>query len=133
MKGDLALDTIVGWIILLVMAVVVIGIIFHYSDTAKNILVTDPEEQPEAESFEYEVISESQMKTLIQSCWAKTGENFNKDFICFIVKGDMSSIAPEYLEGEQEGYTVVMDEFDNTKTMATIEFEDIGNKVIVKT
>ena len=133
MKGDLALDTTVSWLILLVMAVVVIGIIFNYGSAAGGMMEIEDKNQPEAQYFEYDVVSESQMETFIQSCWAKTGEDFNKDgFICFVIKGDMSSISAKNLEGEFDGYEVVMDEFDNSKTIATVMFEDVGNKVIVR-
>ena len=133
MKGDLALDTIVSWLILLVMAAVVIGIIFNYGSAAGSMLETEDKNQPEAEYFEYDVVSESQMNTFIQSCWAKTGEDFNKDgFICFVINVDMRSIGTKNLEGKFDGYEVVMDEFNNSKTQVTIIFEDVGNKVIIK-
>ncbi len=132
MKGDLALDTVVSWIILLVVAMVVIGIIFHFSEQAKQTLTTDSEKHLETEYFESDLFSESQIKTYLQLCWAKTGENFNKDFICYILKGDMSSVDPANLEGEYEGYRVIAEEFNTSIPIATIMFEDVGNKVIIK-
>jgi hypothetical protein len=132
MKGDLALDTIINWIILLVVAGVVIGIIFYYSDEIKGSLSSLSEkENPETELFEAEYFSESQVNTYIELCWAKTGEKFNKDFMCYILKGDLSSITPSELEGEFDGYKVIAD-FNNSRKILVIRFEDIGNKIIVE-
>ncbi len=132
MKGDLALDMVVGWIILLVVAGVVIGIIFYYADEIKGAFSSLSEEKnPEAEYFKAESFSDSQIKTYIELCWSKTGEKFNKDFICYVLKGDISSIKPSDLEGDFEGYRVITD-FNNSKAILTIMFEDIGNKIIIK-
>ncbi len=132
MKGDLALDMVVGWIILLVVAGVVIGIIFYYADEIKGSFSSLSEEKnPEAEYFEAESFSGSQIKTYTELCWSKTGEKFNKDFICYVLKGNISSIKPSDLEGDFEGYRVITD-FNNSKAILTIMFEDIGNKIIIK-
>jgi hypothetical protein len=129
MKGNLALDTIVGWIILLVAAGVVIGLIFHYSGILPPII--NPTENPETEYVEAKSFSESQIDTYARLCWDKTGETFNKDFICYVLKGNIAYINPKDVEGDFGDYVIVAN-FNNTKAILTIRFEDIGNKIIIE-
>ncbi len=131
MKGDLALDTVVGWVILLVVAGVVIGLIFSFSDQIAEMLNINSEEKShEAEYMTSASFSESQVRTYIEICWSKTGERFAKDFICYTLDGDISAVNPGALAGAYDGY-VVESTFDNTKGILIIRFEDIGNKIIL--
>ena len=130
-KGDLALDTVVGWVILLVVAGVVIGLSFGFSDQIKEMLNIGSEEKfHESEYLESVSFSESQVGTYIEICWSKTGERFAKDFQCYILNGDISAVNPANLAGIYDGY-VVESSFDNTKGILIIRFEDIGNKIIL--
>ncbi|MCK4729966.1 MAG: hypothetical protein KAT28_01465 [Candidatus Aenigmarchaeota archaeon] len=130
-KGDLALDTIVSWIILLVVAGVVIGLIFGFSDQIKVILNLESEEKSyDTEYMTSASFSESQVGTYIEICWSKTGERFTKDFICYTLEGNISAVNPVTIAGAYDGY-VVESNFDNTKGILIIRFEDIGNKIIL--
>ena len=132
MKGNLALDTIMMWIILLVVAGVAIGIIFHYSSEIKSAFTgLGEEEPPETEMFEADIFSESQIKTYIELCWEKTGDRFNENFICYILKGSIAHINPKEFEGNYEDYQVISN-FNSSKGILTIRFEDIGNKIILE-
>lgn len=132
MKGDLALDTVVNWLILLVVAGVVIGIIFTYSDKINEILFSNQvQPTPETQYIEAQSFPESQIKTLVDLCWSKTGEDYYKDFVCYILKGNLNSINASNIQGVFEGYVVITD-FNNSRDMLTIRFEDVGNKIIVQ-
>ncbi len=132
MKADLALDTVVGWIVLLVVAGVVIGLIFSFSDQIAEMLNINSEEKShDTEYVTSASFSESQIKTYIEICWSKTGERFTKDFVCYVLNGNMSSVNPVALSGNYGDYTVEAT-FDNTQGMVMIMFKDIGNKIILK-
>ena len=131
MKGDLALDTVVGWVILLVVAGVVIGLIFGFSDQIAEMLSIESEEKAHATEYMTSTsFSESQVRTYIEICWSKTGERFAKDFRCYILDGDISALNSGVLAGTYDGYAVEAN-FDNTKGILVIMFEDIGNKIIL--
>ncbi|RLI99492.1 MAG: hypothetical protein DRP06_03350 [Candidatus Aenigmatarchaeota archaeon] len=130
-NGDLALDTVVGWIILLVVAGVVIGLIFGFSDQIAEMLnINNEEKSHDTEYMTSASFSESQVKTYIEICWSKTGERFAKDFTCYTLDGDISTVNPATIAGTYDGY-VVESSFDNTKGILIIRFEDIGNKIIL--
>lgn len=132
MKGDLALDTVVGWIILLVVAGVVIGLIFSFSDQIAEMLnINSGEKSHETEDITSASFSESQIRTYIEICWSKTGERFAKDFTCYNLYGDISAVNPSTIAGAYDGY-VVESNFNNTKGILVIRFEDIGNKIVLK-
>ena len=134
MKG-LALESIVKWVILLVAAGVIINLLFFFSDEIKRFIRSQMEEgeEPQTEIVEAQAFTTSQVLTYIRACWDKTGERFEKDVICYILKGDMSNVDPALLVTAVEPpATVDVSKFDPTKGVAIIRFEDIGNKIVVE-
>jgi Flp pilus assembly pilin Flp len=135
MKG-MALETVVQWIILSVVAMVVIGLVFTFSDDIKrafkNIMNKD-EQGVKTEIVESETFTTSQIKTYITACWSKTGEKYEGDVICYILKGDVSGVDGNTLKDALESPAEVdINKFDSSKTGTIIRFEDIGNIVYVE-
>lgn len=133
MKG-LALETVVKWIILLVVAGVVINLIFFFSEDIKRFLeVHMGREGVKAEVIESEEFSTSQLKTFIRACWEKTGETFREDVVCYILRGSVSGVDPTALKNALEPpASVDVSNFDPSKKVTLIRFEDVGNRVIVE-
>lgn len=133
MKG-LALETIVRWIILSVVAVVVIGLVIFFSDDIKRIIgdwfnrKDNKTEIVEADSF-----STSQVVTYIKSCWGKTGEKFDDDMVCYILKGDVNGVDVGLLSGSLDPPAQVNTEgFETDKDTTIIRFVNLGNIVYVE-
>jgi len=133
MKG-LALETVVRWIILLVVAAVVISLVlFFYNDIKRFVKSWLEGEKPKAEVIEASKFSTSQVITYIKACWDKTGERFDENIVCYILKGDVSGVDTDLLQNAlRSPAQVETSKFDPTKNVTIIRFEDIGNKVIVE-
>ena len=132
MKG-LALETVVKWIILIVVAGVVINLLFFFSDEIKNIIWGyTKEEKPEAEIVESTGFSEAQIKTYMRACWDKTGEKFQEDVVCYILKGNVSGVNSNVLRNVDYPASVDISKFIPSNNVTIIKFEDVGNKIIVE-
>ncbi len=134
MKG-LALETVVQWIILLVVATVVISLVLYFSDEIKMYVENwmKPDEGPKAEIIDSSQFSTSQVKTYMRACWDRTGERFKKDVICYILKGDVGSVNVDDLKNAVESpASVDTSKFEQLKNVTIIKFEDVGNKIIVE-
>lgn len=133
MKGHLALETVVVWVILLVVIGVVTGIIFYYSSEIKGALKgLEKEEDSKTEMLEAESFSASQIQTYIELCWEKAKKEDFEEIVCYVLKGNISSIDPLKLEGDYGKYRVISN-FDNTKSLLVIRFEGLGeNRIILE-
>lgn len=133
MKG-LALETIVKWVILLTLAVVVINLILFFSDEVKRFIEGLFKAKGwKTEKIEAKEFSTGQLIAFIKACWDRTGENFHEDVVCFILKGDVSKVDKDILKNAITPPPVVnVDNFDTTKKITIIRFEDIGNVVVVE-
>jgi hypothetical protein len=134
MKG-LALETVVQWIILLVVATVVISLVLYFSDEIKMYVESwmNPGEGPKAEIIESSQFSTSQVKTYMRACWDRTGERFKKDVVCYILKGDVSGVNADDLKNAVETpASIDTSKFEQLKNVTIIKFEDVGNKIIVE-
>lgn len=134
MKG-MALEVVVQWIILSVVAAVVIGLVFTFSDDIKRYLgnILNKNKEIKTEIIESEKFSTSQVITYMTSCWSKTGEKFEEDVICYILKGDVSTVDKTLLEDSLESpANVDASKFDPSKSTTIIRFEDIGNIIYVE-
>jgi len=132
MKG-LALETVVKWIILIVVAGVVINLLFFFSDEIKNIIWGYTEEKIKTEDIESNEFSTAQVKAYIRICWGKTGERFQEDFVCYILRGSVINVNPTSLTNAVEPPAYVdISKFNINEDMTIIKFEDVGNKIIVE-
>lgn len=134
MKG-LALETVVKWIILLVVAGVVINLVLFFSDRIVIFIrgFMEPDKTPKTDIIESDQFSTAQVKTYMRACWDKTGERFDMDVICFVLKGDMSGVDKDSLANAADPpASVDVAKFDKSKNMAVVRFEDIGNRIILE-
>lgn len=136
MKGQgMALDTVVKFIILIVVALVVIGLVIYFSDDIKNYLKNwlGKSNEVKVQKIEADSFSTTQVMTYIRGCWDMTGENFHEDVTCYILVGDLSGV-DKYALGNTLSSPAEADvsKFDPSKTMVIISFEDVGNIVHVE-
>lgn len=134
MKG-LALETVVKWIILLVVAGVVINLILFFSDSIVIFIrgFMQPDKTPKTDIIESNQFSTAQVKTYMKACWDRTGERFDEDVICFVLKGDMGNVDKDSLTNAIDSPALVdVSKFDKSKNVAVIRFEDIGNRIILE-
>jgi hypothetical protein len=132
MKG-MALETVVQWIILIVVAGVVLNLIFFFSDDIKRIIGGFTKgNEPKPIEVEADKFSTSQVKTYMRACWDKTGERFQEDMICYLLRGDVSGVDPKSLADIGYNVTVDTSKFIRTQKVTIIRFQDVGNKIIVE-
>ena len=134
MKG-LALETVVTWIILLVVAAVVISLVLYFSDEIKMYLENwmKGNDEPKTEIIESPQFTTSQVKTYMRACWDRTGETFRKDVVCYILKGNVNGvIAGDLTNAVEQPASVDTSKFDRFKSVTIIKFEDVGNKIIIE-
>lgn len=92
-----------------------------------------PDEGPKTEIIESNQFLTSQVKTYMRACWDRTGERFKKDVVCYILKGDVSSVNADDLKTAVESpASVDTNNFEQSKSVTIIKFEDVGNKIIVE-
>ena len=133
MKG-LALESVMQWIILLVVAGVVISLVLYFNDEIKMYVENWFKEKPvKAEIIEANQFSTSQVMTYMRACWDRTGERFKEGVICYILKGSVSNVDSALLTNAvSEPASVDINKFDPSKNVTMIRFEDVGNKIIVE-
>jgi len=134
MKG-MALEVVVKWIILSVVALVVIGVVMFFADEIKEYVkeMFGNNKDVKTEKITAEKFSESQIKTYIQSCWDKTGDKYEGDVICYILKGDVSGVDVDVLQNSLSDQDLVdLVDFDPSITTTTIRFVGIGNTIYVE-
>jgi len=134
MKG-MALEMVIKWIILSVVALVVIGVVMFFADEIKEYVkeMFGNNKDVQTEKIVAAKFSTSQIKTYIQSCWDKTGDKYKDDVICYILKGDVSDVDVDVLQnslGNQDLVDLV--DFDPSITTTTIRFVNIGNTIYVE-
>ncbi len=136
MSKGLALETVVKWIIYIVVAGVVINLVFFFYDDVKRYIETSVfkrEKDVQTEKIEQDSFSAVEVRIFVRACWDKTGERYEKDVICYILKGDVSGVDGSDLVGAVDSPAQVdVTEFDNSATSTIIRFEDISNKIIVE-
>jgi len=135
MKG-LALETVVKWIIYIVVAGIVINLVFYFYGDIKRYLkdnVLTKEKGVKTEMEEVGICSNNQLRIYMRSCWDKTGEKYDEDVICYILKGDFSNVDTDQLStAVEDPASVDLYEFDTSKNSVIIKFEDIGNKIVLE-
>lgn len=133
MRG-LALEYVVKWIILLVVALVLINLVIYFSDEIKTFLTNWMEkERPKAEVVEASKFSTAQLITYIKACWDKTGETFKTDVVCFVLKGDVNGVDKNLLLGAVDyPASVDVSGFDTSKKMTLIRFVWGVKKIVVE-
>lgn len=132
MKG-MALETVIQWIILIVVAGVIFNLIFFFSDEVKRVIGQFTKgEKPKTETINSNVFSTSQIKTYMKSCWDKTGEKFQEDLTCYILRGDVNGVDPNSLMDIDYPANVDISNFYLDEKVTIIKFEDVGNKIILE-
>ena len=134
MKG-LALESIAKWVIILVVVGVVVNLLLFFSDEIKRFIKSSFEEKGEVkpEIIEASKFTTSQLIIYIKSCWDKTGEKYEGNAVCYILKGNVSSVDESLLEEcLKPPATIDLSKFDKTKNVTIIRFEDIGNRIVVE-
>lgn len=132
MRKGLAFEYIVKIMILLVVAAVVFNIIFFFSsDIKKAVSEKLFGEKKKMETLEKESgsFSTSQVKNYVKSCWLKTGSDHRQNEICFILKGNVSSVDKNKLKSVKGPGEVDVSEFDKSKNITFVKFKDLGNVV----
>lgn len=131
----LSLEYVVKVLILTVVAVVIIGIITTFSSdiqlNIKKLFFEDEESKRVKTEAITSTFTTTQVKNYIKSCWRKTGEDYQEDVICYILKGDLSPVDKTSLRNVDD-INVEVGNFNPDSGVATIKFIDIGNKVIVE-
>ena len=134
MKG-LALETIVKMGILLVTAFVIILLIMTFSDDIKFFLndLFSKEKQYETQRIEAVQFSTGQIIAYIKSCWSKTGDQYRKDFVCFVLKGDISSVQTSSLINVLDPpASVDVSNFNIFGTTTIVRYQYLDRKIIVE-
>ena len=121
------LEVVVKFIILLVVASILIGVIFHFANKIKS--EVGGEEKPEIKIIEVEKISQAQFNTYVQSCYY-TCKPIEKGIItCYVLSGDFSGIDIEKIDKEIK---VFAPEFDKSKPVAVIKCDAELDLVIIE-
>lgn len=129
----LALESVVKFIIMIAAASVLLSLVLYFSEEIKSFIghKLHKDEKVQTKLIEVSSFTYSQLASYIISCWDKTGEDYNEDVICYILKGDMSSVSSSDIENTID-VPVDLSEFDNTKDIAIIEFDSLGKVIVVK-
>ncbi len=129
----LALESVIKVVIFTATALVLLNLLLYFSGAIKNFLHSElkPEEKVEAELIEAQSFSSAQIASYINSCWDRTGEYYKGDAVCYILKGDMSSVSVSEVKALVKINTDLSG-FDPSKNIAIIEFRDLDNKIVVK-
>lgn len=130
----LALETIVKLMILLVLALVVSNLIIYFSNSLKKFIGSHFEKKEfETETIESKEFTTQQLMTYIRTCWHRTGEKFDKDVICFILKGDVSKVKKDDLIYAVEFPAVVdVSNFDPIQKVTIIRFQHLGKVIVIE-
>ena len=137
-KGALALETIVVWIILMVAAAVIIGLVLLFSDEIKVYLGNIFKKGGEFKTDRVEVTSFStyNINTYIAGCWDRTGVKFHEDVICYILDGDVSGVDLRALalppDAISAGATLDIINYDITKPITVVRFKQVTLTVVVE-
>jgi hypothetical protein len=139
MKG-LALDYIVQWIILLVLAMVVISIIIYFSDDIKKFInkLMGKQEVKARDIKQTEPFSSGQILAYAFSCWDETGEKYGEDATCFHLYGNFSKvdkdwIKKQFLQRYPEGRPKIdLSNFDTSKDYAIVKFRELDYAIVVE-
>lgn len=135
-KGFLALEYVVKLAILLVVAFVVINLIFYFSGETKT-WVTDLF-FPKEEKVETEIVkpvfpfTNNQVKSYVKSCWDKTGEDYDKDVVCYNLKGDFNKVDWQINKLKPGGINLKLKGPFPQKGIVMVRFKDIGDKIILE-
>jgi len=130
MKG-LALDYVILLIILLATALVVISLVVYFSDSIKRFIQSKTSgNKIEAQTIEATSFSTEQLATYARACWDKTGENYREDAVCYILRGDMSSVDTAALESLVS--FPLEANFDPSKNIVVVKYAYIGHKIVME-
>ena len=148
MKGDMALDYVFKVLITVVTIAVVIGLIIHFVDEIKkaiadficNVTGTCGKMQKFPKTINQDSFTTAEVVNYIDSCLSTESalpENQQKDIVCYILfskttfesSGVTASSLQQSLPQSLVGSVVVQTDFSHD--YLRIQFQDLGNKIIV--
>ncbi|MGC9310127.1 MAG: hypothetical protein ACP5E4_00190 [Candidatus Aenigmatarchaeota archaeon] len=132
MKGDLSIEYVGKWVVLIIVLAVCLLLLKSFSDSSEGYLKDISEEEYNTSSVTSESFSQSQMELYVRSCWLRAQESNEKDRLCYILEGNMDGIDAQTLEEEFEEYGLDASGFDRKKAVATIEYSHIFRKIVLK-
>ena len=141
-KGQMALETIFKLLILLVAVIVIVGLIMRFSDDVRNVvkefvnkLFGKPPTQEFPKQIEKDSFSSGEIASYVESCYTaitSLAETDQKDTNCFLLVGRnfesvgiLDKVSPTIRDH-------VEIRADFTRGVLIIQFQDLGNKVIVR-
>jgi hypothetical protein len=141
-KGQMALETIFKVLILLVAVAVIIGLIISFSDQVRNIVKefinkyfgkNPTQEFPK--QIEKDSFASGEIASYIESCYTSMTsipEGDQKDTNCFLLIGksfESSDILEKVSPSIRNNVEI---KADFTRGILIIQFQDVGNKIIVR-
>lgn len=138
-KGQMALEYVVKVMILLVVVFVVINLIFGFSDdiklAIKRFFSRDEDNFNFPEYVEGDRFTAGQLSVYIDNCYhqmVSLPESEQKDVICYVLKSDtgFASISKDYISIPID-LDVTFEMNWNSGIVVKIEYEDVGNKIVV--
>jgi hypothetical protein len=142
-RGMMALDVVVKFVIILVVAAIVIGLFIRFSDDAKR-GVSDMFDDKKLEvdfpqTVEQGHYTPGSIAQFIESCYdtmTEVPEVEQKDIVCYVLMADSQFsgfVSEPAIRGATRGRVAqnLVFQTDLSKTHLKIEFKDLGDKIIV--
>ncbi len=132
MKGAMELEYVVKMVILTVVVAVVISILLYFQEDIKHKIHGFSNENKEVEPrFIKGNFTTIQIQNYIESCWSLTGELYHKNAVCYILEGNFSDVDKDVLNN-LKCCRINLTNFNTSKPVATIKFQDLGNIIYVE-
>jgi hypothetical protein len=137
MKGQgMALETVVKFIIFIIVALVVIGIVMYFSDDIKRYLSNmfgGGNKDVNVTVITADSFSTEEVKVYIRGCWDMTGTNFHKDATCYVLVGDLSKVNKYALiNAVSTPAEVDVSNFNPSNKIVKISFEEVDDTIHVE-
>lgn len=132
MKGDVELETVAKWVVLLVILGLAIAMTYYIYDHTKEALNDASKDKYNSSIIKAASFSQSQMNLYIRSCAEKTAERKDEDFTCFILEGDMSKISVQNLSNACSNCKLDVSDFHNERGVASITYDSMSKTIFVK-
>ncbi|MBN2094664.1 MAG: hypothetical protein JW727_01320 [Candidatus Aenigmarchaeota archaeon] len=145
MKGELALDMVVKFLIILVVAAIVIGLFMRFSGDSKNAVkdLFGPDKKKLQTDFpktyEQSTFSPGGIAQYIESCYdalTEVEEVEQKDTVCYVLLADSDFSGFTSVDAIRSAVSAKIRQdlhfkTDLTQTHLKIEFKELGDEIIV--
>jgi hypothetical protein len=132
MKGDMDINKVAEFLVLMVILAIGIGLITLYSQNSKDYLGGISNEKYNTSMVQAESFSDSQIKLYIRSCWQKVQDKKDVDFVCYILEGDMGRINKSNLSDSGQEYKLDVSGFRTNSPIASISYNHMANAIEIK-